>query len=100
MESRCDLPMRSKSSGLMMFDVMAAMCAGNRGIGWKGGLPWPPLRKDYEYYTTVTSTHMKVGRGKIVHLHGRHSWASCSDHQKAREGVYHVVISRTMDNRH
>lgn len=26
------------------FDIMAAMCDGNRGIGYKMGLPWPSLK--------------------------------------------------------
>ena len=35
---------RTCSNQPMEFDVMAAMCAGNRGIGFDGGLPWPKLR--------------------------------------------------------
>ncbi|KAH3865233.1 hypothetical protein DPMN_028272 [Dreissena polymorpha] len=43
----------STTNGLpvITFDMMAAMCHNNRGIGYQGDLPWPKLKLQFDDYT-------------------------------------------------
>ncbi|XP_052264077.1 dihydrofolate reductase-like isoform X22 [Dreissena polymorpha] len=87
----------STTNGIITFNMMAAMCHNNRGIGYQGDLPWPKLKADFEYYLKTTSTHKKDSSLMIVHVHGRKSWAGCTDFQASYGGVYHIVCSQSRD---
>ncbi|XP_052263955.1 dihydrofolate reductase-like isoform X8 [Dreissena polymorpha] len=54
-------------------------------------------RADFEYYLKTTSTHKKDSSLMIVHVHGRKSWAGCTDFQASYGGVYHIVCSQSRD---
>ncbi|KAL4216692.1 hypothetical protein ACF0H5_024415 [Mactra antiquata] len=92
------------NNGKLRFNIMAAMCHGNRGIGYKMGLPWPPLQKDKEYYQVLTSSLQRNNTDcnterKVVHIMGRLTWLSCPPEFRYRPNVFHVVISNTVDER-
>ncbi|XP_053387678.1 uncharacterized protein LOC123542659 [Mercenaria mercenaria] len=83
------------------FDVMSAMCHGNRGIGYKMGLPWPKLQKDYEYYSAHVSTRQdkkSVGK-KIIQIRGRLTWLSAMDSERNAPNVYTIIVSGTWTER-
>ncbi|XP_061185140.1 bifunctional dihydrofolate reductase-thymidylate synthase-like [Saccostrea echinata] len=74
------------------FYVMAAMCRG-RGVGYKGKLPWRPLKKDYDYYMELTSRVAFAGK-KCVNIQGRKTWEGTGDEQRKRKNVFNIVITR------
>ncbi|KAK3578388.1 hypothetical protein CHS0354_025481 [Potamilus streckersoni] len=74
------------------FDVMVAM-SDNRGIGNKLKLPWPTIKKDFEYYVERVQRKSIDGK-RSVNIRGRLTWDCTQEVEKY--GVYNIVISKSM----
>ncbi|KAL3887215.1 hypothetical protein ACJMK2_027164 [Sinanodonta woodiana] len=74
------------------FDLMAAMSI-NRGIANKLKLPWPPIKKDFEYYVERVQRKSSNGK-KCVNIRGRLTWECTPEVEK--NNVYSIVISKSM----
>ncbi|XP_064650302.1 dihydrofolate reductase-like isoform X2 [Lineus longissimus] len=74
------------------FSVMVAVCR-NRGIGYKGELPWPHFKSDYEYLT-ATVNRCQPGKQNAI-ICGRHTWFDTGD-GKNNTARYNIVISKTL----
>ncbi|XP_060074626.1 dihydrofolate reductase-like [Ylistrum balloti] len=76
----------------MNFNIMAAMCASNRGIGFENMLPWPRLKNEYRYFMDLTARTSSPDR-KCVNIRGRVTW-QCASHEGKTRDVFNIVISR------
>jgi len=54
-----------------MFNIIAAVCQHNNGIGYRGSMPWGKIKKDMDYFKRNTT-------GNIV-IMGRATWQSLPD---------------------
>jgi hypothetical protein len=43
-----------QSSVIKPFSIIVASCRKNRGLGFKGGFPWPMLKQDLSHFARVT----------------------------------------------
>ncbi|ELU06433.1 hypothetical protein CAPTEDRAFT_228287 [Capitella teleta] len=82
------------SKPLVPIKICAAMLE-NRGIGFKGKIPWPHIKKDYDHYSQLTQGSIKSGK-KVVNIKGRATWQDTGDAEKARPNVITIIISKTL----
>ncbi|XP_059141229.1 dihydrofolate reductase-like [Physella acuta] len=82
---------------LVEFNIksVAAICDGHRGIGKDGGLPWPFLKPDYEFYTNLIES-TKDPKKKNGIITGRVGWETLSLEKKTHPKMLQVVISKSM----
>ncbi|OWF52981.1 dihydrofolate reductase-like [Mizuhopecten yessoensis] len=76
----------------MKFNIIAAMCTTNRGIGYENRLPWPTLPNEYRYFMDLTAKTSSPDR-KCVNIRGRVTWQCASQEGRSRD-VFNIVISR------
>lgn len=80
----------------MKFNLIVAMC-NNRGIGFKGHLPWPPLKKDMAFLAKV-STETKDQNKKNAVIMGRKTWFSIPEKRRPLKNRINIIISTTLKN--
>lgn len=68
-----------------MLTIVVAYDA-QRGIGYKGSLPWSPIPDDFKHFKVTT-----MGYPVIM---GRNTWESLPDNQRPLPGRQNIVITR------
>lgn len=69
------------------------------GIGLKGLLPWPPLKKDMAFFRAVTSGVEEGGKRNAV-IMGRKTWESIPRKFRPLKGRVNVVVTRGLGEGH
>ncbi|KAL5019743.1 hypothetical protein ScPMuIL_002635 [Solemya velum] len=77
------------------FYMCVAKCS-NQGIAINNVLPWPTLRGDFEYYTSLTS-RVEDPDKKVARIKGRKTWLASCEQEKGCPTAHNVVISSTSD---
>ncbi|XP_059481107.1 dihydrofolate reductase isoform X2 [Neocloeon triangulifer] len=75
-------------------ELIAAACH-NRGIGFKGNLPWR-LKSELEFFTRMTTNTKDAGKKNAV-IMGRKTWESIPANHKPLQGRLNVVLTRQKD---
>lgn len=76
-------------------NVVAAFLRGSRGIGWKGDLPWNPIKEDMQRFARTTT---KAESGKINSvIMGRKTWESLPDKHRPLSNRLNIIISNTLN---
>ena len=107
-------------SKLRPFSLVVAMSR-NRGIGWKGGFPWPLIKKDLAHFTRVTKcTRLAMSAREIAAknvfyqseelfsaesdpklinpvIMGRKTWESVPLNMRPLPGRLNVILSTNTD---
>ncbi|XP_041356335.1 dihydrofolate reductase-like [Gigantopelta aegis] len=81
------------------YDICAAMCDSNRGIGLKGYFPWPYLKGDHDHYKKLTMTRVDPTKS-IAFILGRRTWEFWYEEERETAGLHNIVISSTVQDGH
>lgn len=73
------------------FSLVAAITAYGRGMGNKGGLPWPRIPGDMAFFQKVTSTAQEGNQNAVIM--GRKTWDSISQKFRPLRGRVNVVLT-------
>ena len=65
-----------------------------RGIGFKGGLPWPRLTKDMQWFKKITCEVQHADRKNAV-IMGRRTWESISPKFRPLDGRLNIILTRS-----
>ncbi|KAI0215959.1 Viral dihydrofolate reductase [Lamellibrachia satsuma] len=82
------------SATLCDFNIVVAVSS-NRGFGKDGQLPWPPIKKDYNHFTSLMARTRDPGK-KCVAIHGRISWYGTTAENLSSPKLMHIVVSTTL----
>jgi dihydrofolate reductase len=75
--------------------IVATALKPSMGIGLKGELPWPALKKDMAFFRSVTSGGTGLGKRNAV-IMGRKTWESIPRRFRPLRGRVNVVVTRDM----
>lgn len=75
-----------------MFNIIAAMTKGGRGIGYRNGLPWPLIKTDMNRFTKITTeTENEMKRNSVIM--GRKTWESLPRKFRPLPNRENIVVS-------
>lgn len=79
------------------FSIISAFTKGNRGIGYKNGLPWK-IKEDMDWFKKITTqTYPEYPDGNSV-IMGRNTWDSLPEKFKPLPDRYNYVLTRRKSN--
>lgn len=71
------------------FNIIAAFCKANRGIGYKNDLPWKSIPKDMRHFKNLT-----IGEGNNAVIMGRKTYESIPEKFRPLPLRRNIVVSR------
>uniref|UniRef100_A0A0B7BSG5 dihydrofolate reductase n=2 Tax=Arion vulgaris TaxID=1028688 RepID=A0A0B7BSG5_9EUPU len=87
--------LKSAVDSKIIIASVAAFCHGNRGIGKDGGLPWPHIREDHEFYTGLCKTTKDPNKKNGI-IMGRNGWDTWNMENKNDPKMSTVVTSTSL----